>query len=185
LFWQGQTMTPLEIRPARPADVPALEALIAASARKLGAPFYTAAQTEAAIARVFGVDSELVGDSSYLVAERGGALAGCGGWSRRATLFGSDRYAGRASGLLDPAHDAARIRAFFVNPDFARQGVGDALLTACESAARGAGFGWCALMATLPGQPFYAARGYVPGEPVTLDLGRTPVRFVPMEKTPL
>lgn len=170
------------IRPALPEDVPALEALIAASARALGPPYYTPAETEAAIAHVFGVDSELVADGSYLVAERGDSLAGCGGWSRRATLFGSDRFAGRASGLLDPAVDGARIRAFFVAPGFARQGVGDALLAACEDAARAAGFRRTALMATLPGQPFYARRGYVAEAEVTLDLGGTPVRFVPMNK---
>jgi GNAT superfamily N-acetyltransferase len=175
-------MQPVLIRAAMPAEVPALEALIAASARGLGPPFYTAAQTEAAITHVFGVDSELVADGSYLVAERQGTLAGCGGWSRRSTLFGGDRYAGRESGLLNPAVDAARIRAFFVAPGFARQGVGDALLQACEYAARAAGFKRASLMATLPGEPFYAARGYNGGEPMTLDLGGVPVRFVPMDK---
>lgn len=175
-------MEPIIIRAAIAAEVPALEALIAASARALGPPFYTAAETEAAITHVFGVDSELVADGSYLVATRAGALAGCGGWSRRTTLFGGDRYAARESGLLDPATDAARIRAFFVAPGFARQGVGDALLRACEHAAASHGFTRTALMATLPGEPFYAARGYVPSAPVTLDLGGTPVRFVPMDK---
>ncbi len=175
-------MEPIIIRPACAAEVPALEALIAASARALGPPFYTRQETEAAITHVFGVDSELVADGSYLVAERAGALAGCGGWSRRTTLFGGDRYAARESGLLDPATDAARIRAFFVAPAFARQGVGDALLRACENAAATHGFTRTALMATLPGEPFYAARGYVPSAAVTLDLGGTPVRFVPMDK---
>jgi N-acetylglutamate synthase-like GNAT family acetyltransferase len=172
----------MHIRAATPAEIPALEQLIAASARALGPPFYTAAETEAAITHVFGVDSELVGDGSYLVAERNGAIAGCGGWSRRATLFGGDRFQGRESGLLDPSRDAARIRAFFVAADHARQGVGDALLAACEAAARAAGFNRTALMATLPGQPFYAARGYVAQPAVTLDLGGIPVRFVPMDK---
>lgn len=176
-------MTITTIRPALPAEIPALEALIAASARALGPPFYSAPETEAAIAHVFGVDSELVCDGSYLVAERGGALAGCGGWSRRTMLFGGDRFAGRASGFLDPAHDAARIRAFFVAPGHARQGVGDALLSACEAAAAAHGFTRTALMATLPGQPFYAARGYVAAAPITLDCGGTPVRFVPMDKS--
>ncbi len=177
----------ITIRPATAAEVPALEALIAASARALGPPFYTTAETEAAIAHVFGVDSELVADGSYLVATKDGLIAnqfaGCGGWSQRTTLFGGDRYAARQSGLLDPARDAARIRAFFVAPAFARQGVGDALLAACEAAAAAAGFTRTALMATLPGQPFYAARGYIASAPVVLDLGSTPVRFVPMEKS--
>ncbi len=172
----------ISLRAATPADVPALEALIAASARALGAGFYSMAETEAAITHVFGVDSELVQDRSYLVAERGGAIAGCGGWSARTTLFGGDRYQARESGWLDPARDPARIRAFFVAPEFARQGVGDALLGGCEAAAQTAGFGRAALMATLPGEPFYRAHGYVAGPSVTLDLGGVPVRFVPMEK---
>lgn len=160
-----------------------LERLIAASARRLGDGFYTPAQTEAAIAHVFGVDSELVADGSYLVVESGGAIAGCGGWSRRPTLFGGDRYGARSAGLLDPASDAARIRAFFVSPDHARRGVGTVLLTACEAAAFAYGFRTAALMATLPGVPFYRAHGYVAGATVTLDLGGTPVDFVPMEKS--
>nr|WP_310523099.1 GNAT family N-acetyltransferase [Polymorphobacter sp.] len=175
-------MAPL-LRPARPADVPALEALIAASARGLGPGHYTAAQTEAAITHVFGVDSELVADGTYLVAELNGRIAGCGGWSQRATLFGGDRYAARESGLLDPATDPAKIRAFFVHPDFARQRVGDALLTACETAAAHAGFTRVELMATLPGLPFYTARAFVPGPPINLDCGGVPVMFVPMAKS--
>lgn len=170
------------IRRATPADVPALEMLIAASARALGRGYYSDAESEAAIAHVFGVDSELVSDGTYLVAERGGRIAGCGGWSRRATLFGGDRAGTRTSGYVDPATDPARVRAFFVAPDQARGGVGRTLLGACESAAREAGFGRTALMATLPGVPFYARYGYVAEPDVTLDLGGTPVRFVPMMK---
>lgn len=173
----------IAIRAAEPAEVGALDALIAASARRLGQGFYTHDETEAAIMHVFGVDTELVADRSYLVAEIGGAIAGCGGWSRRRTLFGGDAYAARESGFLDPATEAARIRAFFVAPDHARMGVGTALLVACEAAAAGAGFRETALMATLPGMPFYAAHGYAADEAVTLDLGGTPVRFVPMRKT--
>ena len=172
----------LVVRPATPADVPTLEALIAASARLLGRGYYTDAQTEAAIAHVFGVDSELVADRSYLVVEADGAIAGCGGWSRRPTLFGGDRYAERREGLLDPAHDAARIRAFFVSPDHARRGVGTTLLAACEAAARTHGFTTAALMATLPGVPFYRAHGYLEDTPITLDLGGIAVGFVPMQK---
>ena len=101
---------------ATTADVPALEALIAASARALSRGFYTEAETEAAITHVFGVDSDLIADGSYLVARLDGVLAGCGGWSARQTLFGGDRFAARETGRLDPAVDAARIRAFFVAP---------------------------------------------------------------------
>jgi GNAT superfamily N-acetyltransferase len=170
------------IRPAGLEEVPALDRLVAASARGLGTGFYTAAETEAAIAHVFGIDTELVVDGSYLVAEIGGAVAGCGGWSRRRTLFGGDRYGGREAGLLDPVCDPARIRAFFVDPAQARRGVGSAILTACEEAARAAGFTAATLMATRPGVPFYAAHGYRAGDPVLLDLGGTTVSFVPMDK---
>lgn len=163
-------------------DVPALEAMIAASARGLGAGHYSAAETEAAIAHVFGVDSDLIADGSYFIAEITGEIAGCGGWSRRATLFGGDRYADRSPALLDPAVDAAKVRAFFVAPDFARRGIADALLAACEAAALAAGFCRAELMATLPGLPFYRARGFVAGDPLVLDLGGTPVAFVPMAK---
>lgn len=174
----------LRIRPALPAEIPALEAIITASARVLSQGYYTAAETEAAITHVFGVDSELVADGTYLVVtdERCDIL-GCGGWSRRATLFGGDRFAGRASGLLDPGRDAAKIRAFFVAPQAARRGVGAALLKACEDAAAAAGFTRTELMATLPGVPFYAVHGYAGGEPISVDCGGVPVGFVPMAKS--
>lgn len=170
----------LTIRPARASEIPALEALIAASARLLSQGFYTPAETEAAITHVFGVDSELVGDGSYLLAEDADGVLGCGGWSRRTTLFGGDRFAGREAGFLDPARDAAKIRAFFVAPPAARRGVGAALLQACETAAAAAGFARTELMATLPGVPFYAAHGYAGSDPVDLDCGGVMVRFVPM-----
>ena len=172
----------LVVRAATPADRPVLDALIAASARRLGRGFYTDRETEAAIEHVFGVDSELVADGSYLVVEADGDIAGCGGWSRRPTLFGGDRFAARSTGLLDPARDAARIRAFFVAPDHARRGVGSTLLAACEQAARAYGFTTAALMATLPGVPFYRAHGYSADAPVSLDLGGTMVGFVPMQR---
>lgn len=176
-------MADLHIRPALAGEIPALEALITASARMLSQGFYTATETEAAINHVFGVDSELVADGTYLVVEdSAGNLLGCGGWSRRATLFGGDKFAGRASGLLDPACDAAKIRAFFVAPHAARRGVGAALLKACEGAAAAAGFTRTQLMATLPGQPFYAANAYAPGPAIDLDCGGVAVRFVPMHK---
>ena len=170
------------LRAATPADVPALEALIAGSARALGRGYYTDAQNEAAIAHVFGVDSELVADGCYFVAEIDGALAGCGGWSRRTTLFGGDNFVGRGSGFLDPAHDRARIRAFFVAPHAARRGVGAALLAACERAAADAGFTGLALMATLPGEPFYAAHGFRATGRTELSFDGVSVPFVPMEK---
>ncbi len=170
------------LRRATAADVPELEALIAASARALGRGYYTDAETEAAIAHVFGVDSALVADGSYFVATVDGALAGCGGWSARRTLFGGDQFAARQDDQLDPATDAARIRAFFVAPAFARRGVGAAILGACEDAARAAGFGTAALMATLPGVPFYTAHGYRGGAATVHDCGGIGVTFVPMDK---
>ena len=174
--------SPLNIRPAVMADVPSLETLIAASAQQLSRGFYSAAETQAAITHVFGVDTDLVADGSYLIAADGAALRGCGGWSMRGTLFGSDRFVARSNARLDPATDAARIRAFFVAPGQARRGVGSALLAACEAAAAAAGFRATTLMATLPGVPFYAQAGYDATAAVTLDLGGVAVRFVPMTK---
>ena len=171
------------IRRANASNIPALEVLIADSARRLSNGYYSEAETEAAIAHVFGVDSDLVADGSYLVMEEGAALLGCGGWSARRTLFGGDRFEGRAAGLLDPTVDAARIRAFFVAPDQARAGIGTALLAACEEAAIAAGFGAATLMATLPGVPFYARHGYRAQSGITLGCGGVALRFVPMDKT--
>ncbi|WP_156255243.1 GNAT family N-acetyltransferase [Sandarakinorhabdus oryzae] len=177
-------MAQISIRSARADEIPALEALITASARILSQGYYTPEETEAAITHVFGVDSELVADGTYLVVEdEDGDILGCGGWSKRATLFGGDRFGGRASGLLDPARDAAKIRAFFVAPHAARRGVGAALLRACEDAAAAAGFARTELMATLPGEPFYAVHGYAPRPGITTDCGGVAVRFVPMDKT--
>lgn len=178
----GSTTAHRIIRPARAHEIPALEELITASARILGQGFYTEAETEAAIAHVFGVDTELVSDGTYLVVEENARILACGGWSRRSTLFGGDRFAARDSALLDPSRDAARIRAFFVAPGSARSGVGSALLKACEEAALAHGFRRAALMATLPGEPFYARHGYVAGNPKTFIFEGVPVRFVPMNK---
>lgn len=170
------------IRPALSSDIPYLDTMIAASARALGHGFYSEAETEAAIAHVFGVDTELVADGSYLVAEVDGSIAGCGGWSRRRTLFGSDRFAGRETGFLDPAIEPARIRAFFIDPNHARKRVGSTILSACEAAARDAGFTATTLMATLPGVPFYAAHGYRADRSIILDLDGTNVAFVEMSR---
>jgi GNAT superfamily N-acetyltransferase len=171
------------LRKASLADRPELELLIAESARGLSGADYTQTQIEAALGTAFGVDSELIRDGTYFAAEAGGALVGCGGWSRRKTLFGGDRQAGRASELLDPVHDAARIRAFFVRPDWARRGVGRALLARCEAEAVAEGFRAAQLLATLPGQRLYRALGYVGEEPVEHTLsGGILIPFVPMQK---
>ena len=175
----------LIVRPATLTEVPALSVLIVRSARDLSRGYYTAAEAEAAIRHVFGVDTQLVRDGSYLVAELDGELAGCGGWSRRRTLYGGDQRPMGGDDLLDPARDAAKVRAFFVAPEAARRGVGRAILAACEGGAMAAGFTRFELMATLPGVPFYAALGYVAEEAVTDVLpDGTPLRFVRMTRTP-
>jgi GNAT superfamily N-acetyltransferase len=152
----------ITIRLATPADVPALKPLIEASVRNLQTRDYTAVEIEGALASVFGVDTQLIADGTYFVAESAddATIAGCGGWSKRRTLFGADHYTHREDELLDPATEAAKIRAFFVHPEWARRGVGTAILDACESAAIAAGFTRFEMGATLTGVPFYAARGY-------------------------
>jgi ribosomal protein S18 acetylase RimI-like enzyme len=171
------------IRRATFEDIPALENLIALSARGLSGEDYTSEQVEAALRGAFGVDTQLLRDGTYFVVESGGRLAGCGGWSHRKTLFGSDARAERDASELDPAADAARIRAFFIHPEFARRGLGTRLLERCEHDAMAHGFQRLALMATLPGVKLYAARGYVGEQPVDWPLdGGLAIRFLPMSK---
>lgn len=171
------------LRAATLADRPRLEQLIAASILALGAGDYTTVQIEAALAGAFGVDTRLIRDGTYVVAEKGDRLLGCGGWSFRRTLFGGDAHAERDAARLDPVRDAARIRAFFVAPDAARQGIGSAILAHCERAAAAMGFRRLELMATLPGARLYAARGYVAGPAVRHRLAPgLDIEFVPMRK---
>lgn len=154
-------MTSIFIRVATSDDIPALRKLIEHSVRELQAGWYTSEQIEAAVHSVFGVDRQLIDDDTYYVAEIGGRIAGCGGWSKRGTLYGASHYDhSRNDVMLDPAHDPARIRAFFTHPNFARKGVGRALLERCEQEARNAGFHSMEMAATLPGVPLYAAHGY-------------------------
>jgi GNAT superfamily N-acetyltransferase len=155
------------LRPAEAADVPALTRLIESSARGLSADWYTPRQIDAAVRYVFGVDSALIDDGTYYVVTDGEAIVACGGWSRRRTLYGGDQRKVGHSGLLDPRVDAARIRAFFVAPAHVRLGLGRMLLSACEAAARDAGFSRLELMATLPGVPFYERAGFVSAERTT------------------
>src|SRR6266487_3600072 len=141
------------LRPAVLTEVPALNALIRASATKLSQGYYSPAQIESLLTYVFGVDTQLILDGTYFVIERQGALLACGGWSGRRTLFGGDQAKGSSDPSLDPISDAARIRAFFVHPASARQGLARQLLEHCEGAARTAGFRRSELIATLPGEP--------------------------------
>ncbi len=171
------------IRAATRADVPAIEKLIAASARALGRDHYSDAQIEAALRGAFGVDTQLIDDGNYFVIDGGDELAACGGWSYRRTLFGSDARAGRDISALDPLVDAARIRAFFVAPGHARRGLGRALLVHCEAQARLRGFHRFELMSTLPGVALYARCGYLPGARIEYPLGEgLSIGFVPMQR---
>jgi GNAT superfamily N-acetyltransferase len=170
------------IRKATLEDRPAIEQLIAVSARGLSRDEYTDEQIEAAIQTIFGVDTELIVDGTYFVVEAAGELIACGGWSKRRTLFGGDRYASRESGELDPATEAAKIRAFFVHPLWARKGLARAILDRCESEARKHGFHTLELMATLPGVKLYAASGFEETRRVSFDASGVSIEFVPMWK---
>jgi GNAT superfamily N-acetyltransferase len=141
-------------------DVPALQQLIADSVRRLSKDYYTVRQIESAIKYVFGVDSQLLLDRTYYVAEEDKVIIASGGWSKRNTLYGGDQYKEKADPLLDPEKDPARIRAFFVHPEWARKGLGRLILKLCEEAALKNGFTQMTLGATLSGVPLYSAMGY-------------------------
>jgi len=170
------------IRPATLEDIPVLEVLIAQSVRTLQAGYYTTAQMEGALGTVFGVDTQLIRDGTYFVAEVESATVACGGWSRRKTLFGGDHVAHKDDSWLDPSQDAARIRAFFIRPGWERRGIGSRILEACESAAVAHGFSRFELAATLPGVPMYQTRGFSATErfdvPLPNGLGLPVVRMV-------
>ncbi|HRI11927.1 MAG TPA: GNAT family N-acetyltransferase [Verrucomicrobiota bacterium] len=148
------------LRVAREEDVPALEVLIPQSVRALQAPYYSSAQFEAALGPVFGVDRQLIRDGTYFVVEYEAEIIGCGGWSRRQALYGSDSGKIDDEAMLDPKRDSARIRAFFVHPTWARQGIGRCLMVACERAMIEAGFSTVDLVATLAGEPLYTSFGF-------------------------
>lgn len=174
-----------QLRSATLADEPVLRDLIARSIRELGAGDYTPAQIEAALLGAFGVDTALIRDQTYFVIEtESGEIVGCGGWSKRQTLFGSDTRESRDDSWLDPAVDAARIRAFFIDSRHARRGLGRMLLDRCETEAARAGFTRFALMATLPGKRLYEVCGYAGDESIEHPLpGGLHITFVPMTKT--
>jgi GNAT superfamily N-acetyltransferase len=165
----------VRVRKAVAADIPRLRELIDASVRGLQAQDYSPAQIDGALESVYGVDSQLIADGTYFVVEVSEAgstpIVACGGWSKRKTLYGGDQYAGREDSLLDPARDAAKIRAFFVHPQWARRGLGTLILEACENAAISAGFRRLEMGATLSGVAFYRARGYAEIEKQSVPLG--------------
>jgi GNAT superfamily N-acetyltransferase len=175
----------IHLRLAVPEDVPVLRGLIEASVRGLQTEDYTPAQIEGALKTVFGVDSQLIADGTYIVAEADSnaaaraeanaapsrrTIVGCGGWSKRKTLYGGDRWTGREDVLLDPLRDAAKIRSFFIHPDWARRGVGSLILKACEDAARSAGFTRYEMGATLTGAKLFGVKGYVAVKPISIPL---------------
>ncbi|MDX6445518.1 MAG: hypothetical protein QOH71_2592 [Blastocatellia bacterium] len=174
---------PYVIRKATLFDRPAITELIKDSARGLSRVDYSDAQIEGAIATVFGVDTNLIIDGTYFVAESGGRLIGCGGWSKRKTLFGGDQYSARDAGELDPETEPAKIRAFFIHPDSARQGIARAILETCEAEAMACGFRTLELMSTLPGIKLYRACGYEGDERVELEVGEgLTIGLAPMRK---
>ena len=174
----------LQLGYATSSIIPVLQRLIEESARRLSVDYYSPAQIDAVVRYVFGVDSTLIDDGTYFVVRDGDEIVACGGWSRRRTLYGGDQRPVGPSDLLDPANDAARIRAFFVAPSHARRGIGRMLLGACTVAAETAGFRRLELMATLPGVPFYRACGFREADCITDILpDGTAIEFVRMERS--
>lgn len=171
----------LTSRLAVPADVPALTALMDAAIAHLQRAYLDDAQIESSRA-IMGIDTQLIEDGTYFVVEAGGELAGCGGWSRRATLYGGNQTPGRDANLLDPAVHPARVRAMYTSPAHARRGVGRLILALCEAAAAAEGFTRLELMSTLSGEPLYTAYGFRPLERLEDATGGAPVPLVRMEK---
>lgn len=161
--------SPLSIRQATTDDLAALSALMKLSINHLQSDFLTPEQVEASH-EIMGLDTQLILDGTYFLVECGDQIAGCGGWSRRATLFGGDQTPGRNAALLDPEIDAARIRAMYTHPDFARRGVGSLVIRTCEAAAAAEGYKRTEMAATLSGEPLYSAMGY---EVIELIEGKT------------
>ena len=176
------TKPTLTHRLARRADLDALTDLINAAISELQKPFLDEGQIASSRA-IMGLDTQLVDDGTYFIVEADGNLAGCGGWSRRATLYGGDQSPGRRAALLDPVTDAARVRAMYTHPHYTRRGVGRLILTLCEKAAKSEGFQKVELMSTLAGEPLYRACGYEPRERVMDSRGGVAVPLVRMTKS--
>ena len=172
----------LALRVAREQDIGSLRGVMNAAIGQLQSS-YLSPEAVAASFSVMGLDSQLIVDGTYFVVEADARIGGCGGWSRRATLFGGDHSAGRDAALLDPARDAARVRAMYTHPDFARRGVGRLILDACETAAAAEGFRACELAATLAGEPLYRACGYLEIERFTASADGVDIPLIRMGKT--
>lgn len=171
------------LRKATLHDIDDLELLIRRSARQLCARDYSNQQIEVALSGAFGVDTQLIQDGSYFVVEDEGNIIACGGWSRRLTLFGGDNHSEHSAEELNPKTDAAKIRAYFVDPRYARRGAGTMILNRCESEADLFGFTCLELMATLSGARLYAKRGYLPKSPIQCELSKgVNISFIPMTK---
>ncbi len=160
----------ITIRVAIEADLPVLHQLIEQSVRVLQANDYTPGQIEGALGHALGVDTQLIRDHTYFVAEFENKIVACGGWSFRKTLFGSDGGPDRVPAKLDPRTDAAKIRAIFVHPKYARRGLGTLILKHCEDAAIAAGFTRLEMGSTLTGVALYTLRGYAAQEQVNVPL---------------
>lgn len=169
-------------RIARSEDLEMLEAVMDAAIAELQQGFLSPEEIESSRA-IMGIDTQLIKDGTYYVVLDGATVAGCGGWSRRATLYGGDHTPGRDPELLDPAVDAARVRAMYTNPDYARRGVGRLILSLCEQAARDEGFTRLELMGTMAGEPLYTTYGFAPVERLSDDRGGAAVPLVKMAKT--
>lgn len=171
----------LSHRLARRSDLDRLQALMASAIAELLKPFLSDDQITSSQA-IMGMDTQLIDDGTYFVVEIDGGLAGCGGWSRRATLYGGDHMPERNAALLDPSTDAARIRAMYTHPAYTRRGVGRWIVALCEAAAKAEGFAHVELMSTLAGEPLYRTCAYEPVEAVSNDRGGAPVPLVRMRK---
>jgi GNAT superfamily N-acetyltransferase len=171
----------LTSRLAVAADIPALTVVMDSAIAELQRAYLDDAQIASSRA-IMGIDTQLVDDRTYFVVESGADIAGCGGWSRRATLYGGNQSPGRDSHLLDPRLDPARIRAMYTNPAYARRGVGRLILSLCEAAAAAEGFTRLELMSTLAGEPLYTAYGFRPLERLHDSTGGVAVPLVRMEK---
>ena len=175
------TQAILTHRLARRDDLDDLRALMDAAISELQKPFLDESQITASRA-IMGLDTQLIDDGTYFIVEADDQLAGCGGWSRRATLYGGDQTPGRSAALLDPTRDAARIRAMYTHPNRTRKGVGRLILSLCEEAAKAEGFTRMELMSTMAGEPLYRACGYQPEEQVVDDRGGVGVPLLRMYK---